>query len=95
MLNMAVYIQRRHRFVYSFISTSAKRKRPRQITAYLSRTNKNYPRCHLDFTALTPYPQRNTNIFPATDVCPTSQNTQRIFAFDCALSGPFAGVFLT
>ena len=96
LFDVAAKAQRRHRLVYSFIlSSSAKEKRPGQTSTYLSRTNKNYPRCHLDFTALTLYPQRNTNIFPATDVCPTSQNTQRIFAFDCALSGPFADVFLT
>ena len=33
-------------------------------------------------------PLRNTNIFPATNVCLTSQNT-RPEAFDCALHGPF------
>lgn len=36
---------------------------------------------------------RNTIIFPATNVCLTSQNTRLCFflsvAFDCALSGPF------
>ena len=35
---------------------------------------------------------RNTIIFPATDVCPTSQNTRLLQAFDCALSGPFGGL---
>jgi len=36
-----------------------------------------------------PYSLQDTNISLATDVCVTSWNTQRINAFDHALSGPF------
>lgn len=40
----------------------------------MSRTD-TVPRCHLG-SGVTPCSRRNTNIFPATDVCLTSQNTR-------------------
>ena len=34
-----------------------------------------YPRCHPDFMGMTPCTWRDANTSPATDVCPTLQNT--------------------
>ena len=54
----------------------------------------NYPRYHL-VSQFALCALRNTYIFPATDVCPTSQNTEPDNkAFDCALSGPFGSLHL-
>ena len=36
-----------------------------------------YPRCHPDFMGMTPCTWRDANTSPATDVCPTLQNTVR------------------
>ena len=53
-----------------------------------------HPRYH-PVSRNEPCSLRNTYIFPATDVCPTSQNTWFTsypfwyLTFDCALSGPF------
>ena len=50
-----------------------------------------YPRCHPDFMGMTPCTWRDANTSPATDVCPTLQNTVRrkFSAVPCTLSGPF------
>ena len=51
-----------------------------------------YPRCHPDFMGMTPCTWRDANTSPATDVCPTLQNTVRRVqsaAVPCTLSGPF------
>lgn len=57
-------------FCHSY--SAYKKIRPRQ--EYMSRTD-TVPRCHLG-SEETPCSRRNTNIFPATDVCLTSQNTR-------------------
>lgn len=62
-----------------------KRKPAHDRISFLSRTSvKIHPRCHLD-SRNDPCTLRNTCIFPATDVCPTSQNTEPIRNNDCSL----------
>lgn len=56
------------------------------MTNTLSRTD-TVPRCHL-VLGYDSYARRNTNIFPATDVCPHVAEYSAP-AFPCALSGPF------
>ena len=55
-----------------------------------------YPRCHLD-SRHKPHALRDTDISPATDVCPHvaaySMPSIRNSIFPCALRGPFDGVF--
>ena len=53
--------------------------------------SKSFPRCHLDLRMYTTFaPLRNTNISPATDVCPhVTEYSEIHLSFDCALSGPF------
>ena len=42
-----------------------------------------------------PCAYQDTNISPATDVCPHVAEYFAIIAFDCTLSGPFDNLFLT
>ena len=64
------------------------------MTAFLSRTNKTYSRCHLDsrdsraLSGIHKYPRQLTYAH-------TLQNTLRCPAFDCTLRGPFDDLFLT
>ena len=73
-----------------FLSGGIENARPRQNLCFCQgRAYIFHPRCHLDLR-YDPYTLRNTFIFPATDVCPTSQDTKLVLiAFHCALSGPF------
>ena len=73
----------------------AKKKTPalsRLLESAKDERIKIHPWCHLDsqYDLCT---LRNTCIFPATDVCPTSQNTKHD-AFHCALRGPFGSLHL-
>lgn len=58
----------------SFCHSYSAYKKIRPWQEYMSRTD-TVPRCHLG-SGETPCSRRNTNIFPATDVCLTSQNTR-------------------
>ena len=62
---------------YCLFLSEQKRKPAHDRICSLSRTSvKIHPRCHLD-SRNDPCALRNTFIFPATDVCLTSQNTKR------------------
>ena len=70
--------------------------------------SKSFPRCHLDSRVRSHALCKDTNISPATDVCPHvteySDCSRKIFhlyfllvvikSFDCALSGPFGNLHL-
>ena len=45
------------------------------------------------FTGMCPCSHRDTNISPATDVCPHVAEYFAKTAFDCTLSGPFDNLF--
>ena len=54
--------------------------------------SKSFPRCHLASQLLVLL--QDTNIPPATDVCPHVAEYSGKHPFDCTLSGPFANLFL-